>query len=57
MYGRFSPILGGGAFFFAPEDEEASVSWVFLNGQHAVMEAMEGGGGYSGSGRGHVRLL
>jgi hypothetical protein len=51
MHGWFHSFLGGGAFFLVAEDEEASAS-VFLNGQHPVIVAVEGGGGCSGSGRG-----
>jgi hypothetical protein len=51
MYGRFRSFLGGGAFFFAAADEEAPMSWVFLNCQRLVMVVVEGGG-CSGSGRG-----
>jgi hypothetical protein len=31
--------LGGGAFFFAAEDEEAPASGIFLNGQPPAMVA------------------
>jgi hypothetical protein len=51
MYNWFRSFLGGSAFFLVALDEDALVS-VFLNGQRPVMMAVEGGGGYSSSGRG-----
>jgi hypothetical protein len=53
MYGRFLSFSGGGAFFFAGEDEDAPVS-VFFNGQRLVMVAVDGGGGCSCFGCGRV---
>jgi hypothetical protein len=42
MYGQFRSFLGGGAIFFAAEDDEPTS--VFLKGQCPIMEAVEGGG-------------